>query len=393
MTYKTVDCCLHQILRLRLIDASPADIATVERQSGLTSERPSGSADLCIRFTDETPDRSTLRILGDWEAGHDHQRFWMLRGRHGQTIAVQLPLDEIGGYCEIRCLHGLPSIPLLQTILNLTALGQGFLPLHASAVLYQGQGTLVTGWAKGGKTESLLGFAEQNASYVGDEWIYLSPDDGQMYGLGQPIQLWDWHVDSPHHRTHLRWSQRLKLMLTRRLYQLSRHRVAASVLGVKNASRVSEWIHRRRHVRLTPGQLFGSRIQTRADAPRKIFLVASHARQQVQVRPIPITDIVSRMAISLEDEFSELLACYRQYRFAFPERRNARLDQLPATLLVRLQQVFADKEGYVVWHPYPVATRLLYKAIRPYVADAPAIPNSVRTSNLHERPVPIVGDP
>ena len=97
--------------------------------------------------------------------------------------------------------------------------------------------------------------------------------------------------------------------------------------------------------------------------------MASHASRQVHVQTMPIDEIIERMAVSLEDEFAELSAAYRQFRFAFPNRKNRWLDQLPMLLEKRLRQVLQDKIGYAVWHPYPVAPRDLYKAMRSFICD------------------------
>lgn len=67
-------------------------------------------------------------------------------------------------------------MPLLIALVNATALSKGVLPLHASAVTFEGTGPLVAGWSKGGKTEALLSFMRRGALYVGDEWVYLSAD-------------------------------------------------------------------------------------------------------------------------------------------------------------------------------------------------------------------------
>ena len=82
-----------------------------------------------------------------------------------------------------------------MAILNLTALKKDCVALHASAFVYEGKGILVTGWAKGGKTESLLAFASQGAKYVGDEWILLRGEGNRMYGIPENIRLWNWHLE------------------------------------------------------------------------------------------------------------------------------------------------------------------------------------------------------
>src|SRR5918997_82180 len=66
---------------------------------------------------------------------------------------------------------------------NLTALAKGALPLHAAAFTYRGTGVVVTGWAKGGKTETLLGFMAAGAEYVGDEWVYLDANGRHVHGI------------------------------------------------------------------------------------------------------------------------------------------------------------------------------------------------------------------
>lgn len=142
------------------------------------------------------PDRielgTRLRYLGAREAGWTDDAFFVLRSRK-QAVRVRLPMDRIGGPAEIVCEHGLPAVPFLIAILNLTVLGNGALPLHAAAFELDGVGVLVTGWSKGGKTELLLGAAGAGARYVGDELVYLT-SDGMMHDIPEPIRLWDWHL-------------------------------------------------------------------------------------------------------------------------------------------------------------------------------------------------------
>ncbi len=114
--------------------------------------------------------------------------------------------------------RGVGTIPLLVPIVNLTALGRGLLPIHASAFVHAGLGVLVTGWAKGGKSEVLLAFAARGASYVGDEWVYLADDGSRMVGLPEPIRLWDWQLRAmPEFAARLTRGQRARLASTRAL--------------------------------------------------------------------------------------------------------------------------------------------------------------------------------
>jgi hypothetical protein len=362
-----IDFQLHDVVRLRLVNGSAADVAAIQRQLGLHVSTDQQQPDFVIRFEDVLADGHGTRILGNWEAGYNDDSFFILRGAHGYPIAVQLPMERLGMPCEIQCRPGLPAMPLLGSIVNLFALAKGFLPLHASAFLYEEQSILVTGWTKGGKTEALLGFAEQGATYVGDEWIFIDPRSDTMRGVPQPIHLWDWHLDSPGQRASLRRSQRFKLAVLRQLHERLKSIAGWQTPIAKTAQRLSECVARQRHVRQTPRRLFGDRIAHVVHCPATVFFMASHESREVEVRPMAIDDIAARMAVSLEHEFGALASCYRQFRFAFPERANALIDQLPALLRLRLAEAFQEKEGMAVWHPYPVSPGALFRAMRSHV--------------------------
>jgi hypothetical protein len=367
MTETCVDFVLPDVARLRLVNANAGDVAAVQRQIGpLRTETP-GQPDIVLRFFDRLPGQDGMRILGNWEVGYSADAFWLLRGAHGFPIAVQIPLDRVGMPCEILCRHSFPALPLLGSILNLCALNKGLLPLHASAFVFAGESVLVTGWCKGGKTEALLGFAEQGATYVGDEWVYIDPVKETMRGVPQPIHLWDWHLDCARHRSRLTKVQRFKLAALRYLQQSVQPLVGWQTPLAKAAQRTAEFIKRRRHVRLTPQRLFADRVQSVAPCPARVIFMASHAAPTIEINTMPIDEIAARMAISLEEEFSALNACYRQFQFAFPDRTNPLLEQLPSLLKQRLAEAFQGKTGLAVWHPYPVSPNSLFQAMCPHV--------------------------
>lgn len=176
------DFDLHGAVGVRLIGATPAEAKAVRRQLG-PIERPLDRApDIEIEYVDRIMPDGPLRAISLDDAGFDGSAFVILRGRFKASVRVSIPLDLVGGPCRIVAEHGVGPIPLLVPIVNVTALGRGLLPIHASAFVHRNLGVLATGWAKGGKTETLLAFAARGATYVGDEWIYLT-DDGRMVGL------------------------------------------------------------------------------------------------------------------------------------------------------------------------------------------------------------------
>ena len=80
--------------------------------------------------------------------------FYVRRRKHKSKTKVKIPVQDIGKQCVIECERGLEAVPQLIDIVNATAMGNGYLPLHASACIYNGRGVLATGWTKGGKTET-----------------------------------------------------------------------------------------------------------------------------------------------------------------------------------------------------------------------------------------------
>jgi hypothetical protein len=178
------DFDLHGFFRLRLSNATEKEAAVVTRQLGPIAAPVNGAPpDLTIRFVDSLADAPELRYIGLNDAAHTASDYFILKGKQKSSVRVLVPFDSIGGKAEMVAERGINNIPLLIPILNLTMLAKGVLPFHASAFTYQGKGALITGWAKGGKTEILLSFMAQGANYVGDEWIYLCPDGKSMFGI------------------------------------------------------------------------------------------------------------------------------------------------------------------------------------------------------------------
>jgi len=154
---------------IRLCNASPGDVAAVTRQLGPIQAPLTREPDIVIEFVDQVRLSSPLRYLGVNDSAFTDDAFLVLRSKNKARAMVQIPFADIGQQCRIVCATGLPAVPLLIPILNLTALNRGILPLHASAFRYRDTGVLTTGWSKGGKTETLLAFMDRGANYIGDE--------------------------------------------------------------------------------------------------------------------------------------------------------------------------------------------------------------------------------
>ena len=364
----TVDFDLHGLAGIRLIDADAADVRAVARQLGPLAKPLDREPDITIRFVDRAVDPSQLRYLGAREAGWTDEGFYVLKSRKTPIVA-RLPMGDVGGRCEIVCEHGLAAVPFLIAILNLTVLANGALPLHAAAFELDGVGTLITGWSKGGKTELLMAAAGAGARYIGDEWVYLTTD-GRMYGIPEPIRLWDWHLKQlPEVRADLGIGDRIKLRSIPAVSRLERAmpaRVRRSGPG-RAARRAMPILEDQLRVDIPPERLFGAvgDLSGRLD---RILFVVSAAAPETSLEPIDPLGVAERMIASLMYERREFLALWQQARFAQPGIRNEHIEMFEARQRDLLERVFSGRPACLVTHPYPVDIHALLEAVRPAIA-------------------------
>ena len=363
-----VDFDLHGLVRVRLVDASRDAVAAVAKQLGVPPERGSGDADVVARFVDDLPRSSRLRYLGLDDAGFDDDSFFVLQRDGRRHLRARLALEQLGGRSEIVCERGFRGVPHLLFAVNLAMVAKGVVPVHGSAFVYEGVGVLVAGWAKGGKTEVLLGFMEQGARYVGDEWVYVDRRRDRLYGLHEPIRIWDWHLDDmPRYRATIPAGARRRMSLTRRAAS-ARHRLPRSLRGAGSADvleRALTLVERQSSTRVPPRRLFGADACLPYGPFDALLFVVSHESPAVAVEPFEGGRLAAMMPFSHEFERLELLGRYLQTRFAFPERANTFLEGLRAREAEILAEAFAGKRAHLVRHPFPAPIPALVEAMRP----------------------------
>lgn len=357
------DFDLHGIVGIRLLNATQNDIAAVKRQLGPIQAPLSRTPDILIQFVDQIPSSSTVRYLGVDDVGFTDDAFLVFRGKQKARVKVQIPFQQIGSeQCQIVCESGLPAVPLLIPILNLTVLSRGALPLHASAFNYNGKGILVTGWAKGGKTEMLLAYAAKGAEYVGDEWVYITENGQCMYGIPEPIRLWYWHLqEMPRYKSLVKRSDLLQLQgLNLVVKSLERLEKTLSSAPSRFMRRISALVKQQLNVQVPPEKLFGRMADGLSGKPEKMFFVGSHADANMIVQKIDPVEIAEKMVYSLQEERMEFHSYYLKYLFAFPERSNSLIGQAEDVQREILLKVLAGQESYAVYHPYPVSIPALF---------------------------------
>lgn len=358
MHAEAIDYDVHGLAGVRLLDATPADAAAVDRQLGPIRAPLSREPDIVVRFVDRLNLQGPLRLLGLDDAGFTDDAFLILRSRHKARARVRIPLERIGRHCELQCEHGIPAVPLLIATINLTVLYRGALPLHASAFVHEGSGAVVTGWSKGGKTEAVLAFMSRGASFVGDEWVYVEPGGATVHGIPEPLRLWEWQLRQlPEMRAKLGRSERARLAALRTTVDAFRQG--------RRMRRLEALLGGQLHADVPPHELFPpGRIPLSGPFDR-LFLAGSWDEQGVQARPIEPATVAARMAWSLQHERAPLLSAYEQFRFAFPELRNPVLEDAVDRERGLLEQVLPGKPAYAIDHPYPVDLAALFDVMAP----------------------------
>jgi len=365
-----IDYDLHGLVGVRLINPSPHDAAAVARQLGPMRAALQRPPDITIRFVDRLELSSPMRLLGLDDTGFTDDGFFVLRSRHKASTKVKIAFDQIGSrHCEVICETGVSAVPLLIAIVNMTFLSKGAIPLHASAFIHNDTGFVVTGWSKGGKTETLLAFMAHGARYVGDEWVILTADGMRMCGMPEPIRLWDWHLEQlPQFRRKLGRASRYKLKAIQQVESLYRSIPRATQSGFLPLSvlrRAILILQRQKCVDVAPHRLFGDKACALSGIPQQIIFTMSHARHEVVMEKVDPQEIAMRMVFSLRYEQTDFFSSYMKFRFAFPELMNAFIERAPEYQLDILSRALANKDAHAVYHPYPVQLKNLYEVIKP----------------------------
>ncbi len=362
-----VDFDIHGVVGVRLIDPSPSDLDAACILLGCPSRLPLTAPDITVQFVEDLPVRG-IRFLGtDQDAFTDNGFFLLQEGT--RRVKARIPFDRIGGPCEIVCKSRLGSVPLLIPIVSLTALKKECVPVHASAVVYNGVGILMAGWAHCGKTAALLGFASKGAEYVGEEWVLLAGNGQRMQGLVRPLELSHWHVASlPHVRSAVNLMNRCAfhgIGILDGLRKMISGKRTRSSLVFRSLQRASAAVEDRLRPTVAPSAIFRDRIRSAGAQVEKIFLFVSHEDHRIEVEPITPLEMARRLTFLVQRELTPLLRHYAAYQFAFPSQRNELIESTAEYSFGMLTRALNGKETYIVRLPYPHVFPELYKKIQP----------------------------
>jgi hypothetical protein len=352
------DYDFHGLVGVRLRNASSSQARGVARQIGSPETTLDRDPEIVVTFVPRLPERASIGqfSVGDTRFAKD-RRMFVPPGRVGGRALINF--DDIGRTCEIVCEYGVSSVPFLVSIVNVTAMTKGFIPVHASAFIYRRAGVLVGGWSRGGKTTTMLTFMAEGAEYISDEWVYVADDGRRMYGGRQPISISGRHLaDLPSFRARIGAVGRSRLRLANWVR-------AANRFDSSRLARFTGIAEERLATDVSPEQLFGEDACTLAGVPDNVLIVVRHESTRVVVEDIASEDAARALAASSRYERLPLLSSYLKFRFAFPDAVNALIEQAEELEFTALLRALEGKRAYIVYHPFPPPSRMLLGAIEP----------------------------
>lgn len=196
-----------------------------------------------------------------------------------------------------------------------------------------------------------------------------------MYGIPEPIRLWGWHLSnvrslrsvvasSTWHR--LRVGGGAAAVVDRLADAAGRSRSGLARIVRK----ASPSLRRQLSVQVPPERLFGpAQIATGGVHAGCVVWAVSHTSQEIAVDRTDAAVVARRMAFSVEYELADLHDHYLQFRYAFPDATNPRIDEMRPRLRHLLGNALSPLAAYRVAHPYPVDLDALYTAVESRLAQ------------------------
>lgn len=358
-----MDFDIHGIVGIRLVNPQKSDIKFLSEKLGKFNKPLNREPDIIFNFTKKI-DIPSFTYLGLTAIFTEDSFFAVSRK---ENLLMKIPFETFGEKSEYLIESGCYDIPWLFDIINFTFLKKNYIPIHATAFKVNDTGIMIIGWSKGGKTESLLAFANHGAHYIGDEWIILSNDGNTIFGIPVPICIWEWQFENiPRLLPKTGLQQKV---LYKFIHFLDLIHKGLKKFGFEKSflssilNKAMPIFNQQLNIRVNPEKIFKSN-QLNTATLDKIILSFSHNDSEYKLEKSDYLDLVKHAYYSNSYEQSEFLNLYKEYKFAFPDSKNDFLEDLDNLQYTLLKDAFKNKETYIFKHPYPMKFEDMYNKLK-----------------------------
>lgn len=222
----------------------------------------------------------------------------------------------------IRCQENFDPSRLLgyiiETILTVRALLHGFLFVHSSAVVMDGEALVFPAWGNTGKTNLVLSMTLSGATILSDDWCVLCPGR-KVAGVPRPLNLLNYNLRVfPEYKRGISPMMKLMLLGDSLLFQFNKHfgekmqGIPMRIMGV--ASQASELLTNIK-VPLADNFPVGMDLSVRA-----IIALNKYTGQLCDDNPQPITreTLLSKLSSCFMFENIRLLRRIWEWQFLCP---------------------------------------------------------------------------
>jgi hypothetical protein len=119
------------------------------------------------------------------------------------------------------------------------------------------------------------------------------------------------------------------------------------------ARRAGALADNQRSLQVPPATVFDGRVATGLVALDAVVLIESSGDVDASTASVDGTVVARRTAATVAHELLDVVALYHAFRYAFPERRNPRIESLAGAIEGPLVEALRGKRCIVVRHPYP----------------------------------------
>ena len=359
---------------ISLVNPSSAEVAAVSRQLGLAPTDPVAHPDVIVEYHSALEPVGPLRQVELGRFGWADDQFWLLRGLGGRRARVTLDPAALDLPLRMKCERRGTGVPLLTQMLSAVVATRGGVAVHAAAFHLEGKNVLVAGWSESGKSEALVAAGARGADPIGDDTVYLDGHTGLLRGLPVPVRLKAWYTaDLPELRNRLDRLSRLRLAPGEVSAALARRGAAGP--GSTAAGRLGRKLAQVADRALTASapleSVAGPPLDQDGHQLDHVVLVVNSDNDAVQVRAADPTAVALRVQASLQEERDNLVAAYRQMRFAFPGAAWPMLDGVDEAETAVLTRAFSRAQVWQLEHPHPVGIARLGGALAQIVTGGP----------------------